>query len=149
MAKGKITEITFVKEWEAPDGTKYFYHLIEIENGDNGKAPFRSKNQYQLGDLIEYTISGDRIQITKQIATEKPKSKHNAPMQNKAPRTYSQSGKRNKEDYLGFVYGYAKDIHIATMTITGKKVPLSELKKNVEEMYAHIDQLLNMTEDEH
>lgn len=149
MSKGKIAEITFVKEWEAPDGTKYFYHSIELENGDIGKAPFRSKNQYSVGDLIEYTLSGDRLQITKQISMEKSKSSFKPPMQNKAPRSYTPSGKRSKEDYLGFVYGYAKDIHIATMTITGKKVPLSELKKNVEEMYAHIEELLNIDQNEH
>ena len=50
--------------------------------------------------------------------------------------------KKYPEDYLGFIYGYAKDIHIAEIQVTGKKVPLANLKKNVEEMYAHIQELL-------
>ena len=44
---------------------------------------------------------------------------------------------------IGFIYGYAKDIHIAEIQVTGKKVPLANLKKNVEEMYAHIQEILN------
>ena len=139
MAKSKIVEVTFVNEWEAPDGTKYYYHQIVTENGDMGKAPFRAKNQYGVGEIIEYTLNADRMSIQK---SEKAKPKVSAPIKN--PRNYSSTGKRSKEDYLGFVYGYAKDIHIAQMQITKKKVPLAELKKNVEEMYAHIEELLNM-----
>ena len=72
-----------------------------------------------------------------------PVEKYNPVNSGKAPRNYGSTGKRSPEDYLGFIYGYAKDIHIAEIQVTGKKVPLANLKKNVEEMYAHIQELLN------
>ena len=135
MAKGKITQIEFTNTWTAPDGTVYKYHKVTMENGNEGKVAFKNDNQYVVGDEVEYTVNGDRLQISK----VQPKQQT---YMSKAPRNYNSSGKRSKEDYLGFVYGYAKDIHIAEMQITGKKVPLSHLKKNVEEMYAHIQELL-------
>jgi len=140
MAKSKILSITHVNNWTAPDGTVYYYHSVELQNGDVGKAPFKRPNEYSVGDTIEYSLNADRMNISKAESVKHQKSSP-AP---KTPRNYTSNGKRSKEDYLGFVYGYAKDIHIAQMTITGKKVPLSELKKNVEEMYAHIEELLNL-----
>jgi len=141
MSKGKIQSINHVSNWKADDGTMYYYHLVEIANGDKGKAPFKSMDQYKVGDTIEYDIIGDRMKITKSSPTaEKPQSTGGY---GKAPRNYQSNGKRSPEDYLGFIYGYAKDIHIAEIQATGKKVPLANLKKNVEEMYAHIQELLN------
>jgi hypothetical protein len=78
------------------------------------------------------------------LKTSAPAQQKSNPVNSgKAPRNYQSNGKRSPEDYLGFIYGYAKDIHIAEIQATGKKVPLANLKKNVEEMYAHIQELLN------
>ena len=141
MAKGKIATAVHVNNWTADDGTTYYYHLVTMQNGDSGKAPFRSMGQYKTGDQIDYEINGDRMKILKSSAP--PVEKYNPVNSGKAPRNYGSTGKRSPEDYLGFIYGYAKDIHIAEIQVTGKKVPLANLKKNVEEMYAHIQELLN------
>lgn len=140
MAKGKIQEITHISNWTADDGTTYYYHLVTMANGDSGKAPFKSMGQHSVGDQIEYECAGDRMKIQKNNQAPPPKS---GGFSGKAPRNYGSNGKRSPEDYLGFIYGYAKDIHIAEIQITGKKVPLANLKKNVEEMYAHIQDILN------
>jgi hypothetical protein len=135
MAKGKIQSIVHTNNWTAQDGTTYYYHRITMENGDSGNGALKSMTELKEGETIEYELSGEKIRVLKSTpATPTP--------QGKAPRNYTSNGKRSPEDYLGFIYGYAKDIHIAEIQVTGKKVPLANLKKNVEEMYAHIQELL-------
>jgi hypothetical protein len=143
MAKGKIESINHVSNWKADDGTTYYYHMVEMANGDKGKAPFKAMEQYKVGETIEYDIIGDRMKILKQSTPSEKAPAQSGGYGGKAPRNYQSTGKRSPEDYLGFIYGYAKDIHIAEIQVTGKKVPLANLKKNVEEMYAHIQELLN------
>jgi hypothetical protein len=110
-----------------------------MENGDDGSGGFQKIGQYKEGDTLEYEYSeGDKVF---KIVHKQPASPQKAG--GIAPRNYQSNGKRSPEDYLGFIYGYAKDIHIAEIQVTGKKVPLSNLKKNVEELYAHIQSILN------
>lgn len=140
MPKGKILSITFVNEWQAQDGTVYYYHSLVLDNGDVGSAALKTINQYQIGQNVEYEIEGERIKKVK-LAGTKPISK--APISIPgSKKSYSKSA-RNPVDFLGFIYGYAKDIHIAEMNVTGKVVPIQKLKSNVEEMYDHIQELLN------
>ena len=140
MPKGKILSITFVNEWQAQDGTVYYYHSLVLDNGDVGSAALKTINQYQIGQNVEYEIEGERIKKVK-LAGTKPISKSPISIPG-SKKSYSKSA-RNPVDFLGFIYGYAKDIHIAEMNVTGKVVPIQKLKSNVEEMYAHIQELLN------
>jgi hypothetical protein len=139
MATSKIQSIVHTSNWTAPDGTTYYYHKIVMENGDAGNGALKSLTELSVGQSIEYEITNDKLRVLKSTFM-KEAPKQSAPA--KAPRNYGSNGKRSPEDYLGFIYGYAKDIHIAEMHATGKKVPLANLKKNVEEMYAHIQELL-------
>ena len=141
MPKGKILSINFVNEWTAQDGTVYYYHALVLDNGDVGSAALKTINQYQLGQNVEYEIEGDRIKKVK-LAGTKPVSKNSSGSTYSGKKSYSKSA-RNPVDFLGFIYGYAKDIHIAEMNITGKVVPIEKLKSNVEDMYAHIQELLD------
>jgi hypothetical protein len=141
MPKGKILSITFVNDWTAQDGTVYYYHALVIDNGDVGSAALKTINQYQIGQNVEYEIEGDRIKKVKLVGT-KPPAKSSTTSSYSGRKSYSKSA-RNPVDFLGFIYGYAKDIHIAEMNITGKVVPIEKLKSNVEEMYAHISELLD------
>lgn len=141
MPKGKILSINFVNEWTAKDGSVYYYHALVLDNGDVGSAALKTINQYQLGQNVEYEIEGDRIKKVK-LAGTKPVSKSSSGSTYSGKKSYSKSA-RNPVDFLGFIYGYAKDIHIAEMNITGKVVPIEKLKSNVENMYAHIQELLD------
>jgi len=115
---------------------------MKMENGDEGSGGFQSIGQYKEGDDLEYEFN--EADKTFKITHSKPAPTNRGGGGGGVPRTYNASGKRSPEDYLGFLYGYAKDIHIAEIQITGKKVPLNNLKKNVEEMYAHIQEILKL-----
>jgi hypothetical protein len=139
--KSKIAHCSFKNTWRSKDGgTIRHYYNLEMENGDSGSGGFETLGQYKDGDTIEYEYN--EIDKVFKIAHTKPATPPARGGGGSAPRNYS-NGKRSPEDYLGFIYGYAKDIHIAEIQVTGKKVPLTNLKKNVEEMYAHIQQILN------
>ena len=139
--KSKIAQCSFKNTWRSKDGgTIRHYYNLEMENGDDGSGGFEAVGQYKEGDTIEYEYS-ETDKVFK-IMHNKPAPTTRSGGGN-APRNYNSNGKRSPEDYLGFIYGYAKDIHIAEIQITGKKVPLANLKKNVEEMYAHIQEILN------
>jgi hypothetical protein len=139
--KSKIVSCSFKNTWRSKDGgTIRHYYNLEMENGDDGSGGFESLGQYKAGDTIEYEYSD--IDKVFKIVHVKPATT-NRTGGGSAPRNYNSSGKRSPEDYLGFIYGYAKDIHIAEIQVTGKKVPLANLKKNVEELYSHIQEILN------
>jgi hypothetical protein len=139
--KSKIVSCSYKNTWTSKDGgTVRFYYNLEMENGDDGSGGFEKQGQYKSGDTIEYEYSD--IDKVFKIVHAKPQQT-NRGGGGSVPRTYTGSGKRSPEDYLGFIYGYAKDIHIAEIQVTGKKVPLANLKKNVEELYSHIQEILN------
>jgi hypothetical protein len=139
--KSKIVSCSYKSKWTSKDGgTVRFYYNLEMENGDDGSGGFQKIDQYKDGDTIEYEYSD--IDKVFKIVHAKPQQT-NRGGGGSVPRTYTGSGKRSPEDYLGFIYGYAKDIHIAEIQVTGKKVPLANLKKNVEELYSHIQEILN------
>jgi len=138
--KSKIVHCSFKNTWTSKDGgTVRHYYNLEMENGDDGSGGFQKIGQYKEGDTLEYEYS-ETDKVFKIVHTQAPPPKKSTGV---APRNYQSNGKRSPEDYLGFIYGYAKDIHIAEIQATGKKVPLANLKKNVEEMYAHIQEILN------
>jgi hypothetical protein len=138
MATSKIKSIVHTNNWTAPDGTEYFYHLVTMINGESGKCAFKRMGEYVEGETLDYEINNDRLKVLKKSSAQDPSKPKSS-----VPRNYTSTGKRSPEDYLGFIYGYAKDIHVAEINATGKKVPLANLKKNVEEMYAHIISILN------
>ena len=132
--KGKIASITYTKDWKAPDNTILYYHVVLFENGESGSCALKSKNQYDIGDSVEYELNGDKLRILSKSSLEKP-----------IFNSYKKStGSKKPEDYLGFVYGYAKDIHIARMQISqNSNYPLEQLMEDVERMYQHVQNLLN------
>lgn len=138
--KSKIVHCSFKNTWQSKDGgTIRHYYNLEMENGDDGSGGFEKIGQYKEGDTLEYEYN-ETDKVFK-IIHKKPASPQKSG--GIAPRNYGSNGKRSPEDYLGFIYGYAKDIHIAEIQVTGKKVPLANLKKNVEEMYSHLQEILN------
>ena len=131
----KIISLTTESPFSPEAGVTLYPATIILENNDSGMTYMKTQGQYKEGDTIEYEKTGNKIKIKRlggytQTATREPKS--------------FRSGVKNPEDYLGFIYGYAKDIHIAEMTISKKVIPLDNLKRNVEEMYSHLQEVLLM-----
>lgn len=132
MEKGRILSITNEAPFSPEAGVTLYPAIVIMDNGDSGTCYMKNMYEYKDGDSVIYEKVGNKIKIKglNQIS-QKPQSKY-------------KGGSKNPEDFLGFVYGYAKDIHIAEMQITKKPIPLDQLKKNVEEIYAHIQEILLM-----
>ncbi len=130
--KSKIASITYTKDWQAPDKTILYYHVVLFENGDSGSCALKSKNQYEIGDAVEYELSGDKLRILSKSSGEKQFTNFK-----------KSTGSKKPEDYLGFVYGYAKDIHISKMQISQSKIPLEDMLEEVEIIYRHVLELMN------
>ena len=132
--KGKIASITYTKDWKAPDQTILYYHVVLFESGESGSCALKSKNQYDVGDSVEYELNGDKLRILSKSGSDKQQFNNYR----------KSSGSKKPDDYLGFVYGYAKDIHIAKMQISkNMNLPIEEMFGDIEKMYSHIQDLLN------
>lgn len=154
MPIAKIITKDFIKVWQPKTGAPMFIHTLRLSDGIAGDFFLMSLDEFNNGDNIEYEITPDlKFKIVRKKSAPAnnypPASNPPAasgytapPNQNDRPARYTPSQKK-PEDFLGFVYGYAKDIHIARIQAAkGKEVPLQRLKEDVEEMYAHIHTLL-------
>ncbi|MAP81915.1 MAG: hypothetical protein CL526_12610 [Aequorivita sp.] len=71
MQTSKIAQLREnVRTWTSPDGTKFFVHNVQLENGVQGSAFGKSESApYQIGDEIQYeekrTNDGTRLKIRK------------------------------------------------------------------------------------
>ena len=61
MATSIIKSITFVKEWTNQQGQIFYYHRVELENGDHGQIGAKTKmpDKLQVGKSLEYEKSTD------------------------------------------------------------------------------------------
>lgn len=161
----KITKCLYSKPWTAPSGDTVHYHSIELENGDVGNVGVNEMYpaKISVNSEITYTINGASIKLlafntggkapAKAKATTKPpvNTPKFPPAQDKkvSSPTWKSVSRKNPEDYLGFVYGYAKDITIALINSGDKKAiakPVELTNKMSEEFYANIKKLLGHTE---
>lgn len=60
-----------VRTWNSPDGTLFYVHNVQLENGVQGSAFGKSPNApYQVGDSVQYeekrTNDGTRLKIRKE-----------------------------------------------------------------------------------
>lgn len=136
MPKSQIVGITAESPFSPEAGVTLYPAIVILENGESGTIYMQSMNQYKVLDFIDYEKIGNKIKVKKNTAPVSSPVK-------KEPKSF-RSGVKNPEDYLGFIYGYAKDIHIAEMQIAKKPISLDNLKRNVEEMYSHLQEVLSM-----
>jgi len=61
MATSIIKSITFLKEWTNQQGQIFYYHRVELENGDYGQIGAKTKmpDKLQVGKSLEYEKSTD------------------------------------------------------------------------------------------
>lgn len=162
--QANVLKCTYDKPWVAKDGAVMHYHVVELDNGDIGKVCTADKmpDKISPGAEITYSINGQSIKLTSfstPQAPTPPKPIYNKPTYNNqyqksktttTPGASSGGGWKNAqkkpEDYLGFVFGYAKDITCKLIEVGNKGAiskPVELTNKMAEEFYVKIKQLLN------
>jgi len=136
----KVKSVNFTSEWKSPAGATFYYHEIELENGDTGNVG-RNKtlpDDMKVGLEIEYSIEGKKIKFVKTMNNaETPNYYKNNKYYNKNNGNYNSN--KSPESYLGYAYAYAKDMVVAGKT---SKEDLENLQVIAESIYAHISELL-------
>lgn len=135
--KAKISKITFQSDWLNPiNNSILYYHDIEFSNGDKGTIGAVEKLPAKLakGITIWYTKDGTKIKKVKEPNAPEQKSA------SKAPASQKRSGGKtyNPEDFLGYIWGYSKDLIIHGKTMAD----VSELKLIANEIYKEVTSML-------
>ena len=107
QSTSKIKECKFTGDWKNPSGGITYYHEISLENGDVGSigASSQSPDKLSVGTTITYNKDGSKI---KYISSES-----DSPVKKK----YTGGRKKAPEEFLGYAWSYAKDLHIAGKTM--------------------------------
>lgn len=126
----KISQSVFSNEWTNPSGGTTYYFDIVFANGDSGSIGVTDKfsDKVKVGTELNYQIINGKIKVNQMSNT--PKTDY--------PKTYSK-GRNSQEQYLGFTWGYAKDLIIAGKTMED----VEELNKVARYIYDQIGDMLN------
>lgn len=163
----KIIKCTYDKPWTAPSGDVIYWHFLELANGDHGKVATAeiSPPKIAVGSEISYIqeapgknfklvafVTHDQQEVKKVAEAPKAPAKSSYAKSTGSPKgqngpTWQNSKiyRKNPEDYLGFVFGYAKDVVIAQINNGDKKAmakPTDAVNKMAEEFYDKVKQLL-------
>lgn len=128
----KVVQSTFSNEWTNPSGGTTYYYDIVLQNGDSGSIGVTDVNseKVKVGTELTYTIINGKI---------KAQTMSNTPTQNFSSNKNYGKGKNSQEQYLGFTWGYAKDLIIAGKTMED----VEELNKVARYIYDQIGDMLN------
>jgi hypothetical protein len=115
--KAKITRTTFKNEWTSPQGSKVFFHDIELDNGDKGSIGTKEQMPSKLnpGQELTYTIEGNKI---KAVVGQQAGFAGGA-----------KKGPDPKVQIVGFAMSYTKDLIIAD------KVKIDQLSGTFEKIH--------------
>jgi len=146
MKTATILKANFTGEWTNPAGKTVYYHELTLDNGEIGNIGLMEKypNKISTGTIIQYTIDAKRkIKIINDTnnplnmssaANAKPQTSNQA-----LPKKSYGSMQKSPVDFLGFTWGYAKDLVIAGKTMDD----VEELNKIARYIYDQITQMLN------
>ena len=143
MKTGIIEKCSITGEWTNPMGKTVYYHQLTIDNGDIGSVGVmdRYPNKISTGTFIQYTIDEKKkikiLNDTNQLSSI-PSSMPNQQNKTFAKRAYSPAAK-SPADFLGFTWGYAKDLVIAGKTMED----IEELNKMARYIYEQVKDMLN------
>ena len=131
----KITKSNFSNEWTNPSGGITYYFDLVFENGMTGSIGVQDKNsdKIKVGNDLTFSIVNNKIKVAQMSNNSfKPQAPSTS-----TRKTYTNS-RNSKEQYLGFTWGYAKDLIIA-----GKSMKdVEELKKVANFIYNEIGEML-------
>lgn len=146
MKTSKITLLTFKNEWNTPQGAILKVYDIKLESGESGTTYLKQNESYNIGDDVNYTINGDKIKImgsASQSSQNNGKTAYDNP-KIKSKGNYNNSDAHKITYYLGYAYGYAKDIAIEEAKLSkSKEINLDRLEEVSERIYNHMEQLFN------
>lgn len=142
----RIAKCVFKNEWQNPTGGIVYYHELTFENGDIGNCGAMEKMpaKYSVNSVVHYTIENKKIKIISTGAENSSGNNYNNKkfiMQKTTGKTY---GKKNKDEFLGYAWSYAKDLVIAGKTMND----VEELNKVAKYIYSEIGKMLNENEAE-
>ena len=138
---GTVLKCQFTSEWQNPAGNIVYYHDVTIDNGMTVAIGTAEKNAEKIsqGKVITFVMNGNKAKLT-QIGT--PGVPSQTPSAKKStPKSSGGSSKGSRiEEYLGYTWGYAKDLIIAGKTMKD----VEELNKVARYIYEQVnDMLLN------
>ena len=141
LKTSKILSCEFMNEFN-PKGTNniVYYHRVEFENGDIGSVGTVDKmsEKIAVGKVVNYTFDPDKMKIK----LEQSMGDFAATGGNKqgGKQGGSKGGYRvkNQDEFLGYAWGYAKDLIIAGKTMKD----VDELNNVARYIYAEIGKLL-------
>jgi hypothetical protein len=127
----KVSQSTFSNEWTNPSGGTTYYFDLVFENGDTGSIGVTDMNsdKVRVGTELYYSIINGKIKATPMPNTSTPPP----------PKSNYRRTQKGQEQYLGFTWGYAKDLIIAGKTMED----VEELNKVARYIYDQIGDMLN------
>ncbi len=160
MKIATIEKCVLTGEWVNPEGGIVYYHQLTLSNGDIGNIGIMGQQypeKISEGITISYTIDPrNKIKLMTNSFTPTPakksamttkKTKGNADLFSQAPATQNTYPKKasggyskSPADYLGFTWGYAKDLIVAGKTMAD----VDEMNKMARYIY---DQIKDMLKD--
>ncbi len=139
---GKVLDCVFEDEWINPMSKKtIYYHRISIDNGDIGKVGAMEKNSTRIkkGALIEYTIDENNKIKVLHSSNDAKKFAKNQVLKDGVVVVKSGPKGRRHDEFLGFVWGYAKDLVIA-----GKSMDdVRKMPEIAQYLYDEVGKMLN------
>ena len=131
--KSKIAVLKFKNEYNPPSGGTLYVHEIQMEDASFGTLYLKSMDYFKEGMEVEYEMINGKIRVYKlsEPSSKKPKGGY-AKEAHKI--TY----------YLGYAYGYAKDIAIEEAKLSkSKEIDLDRMEVIAERVYNHMESLFN------
>lgn len=126
MKNSKITRTIFKTEWKSKEGVIYYYHDIELENGDKGSIGCKEKEPSWLnpGQELSYTLE------------EVPGKSNKIKKITEIRGGYNGGGSKQSSSPSSFALSYAKDVVIASWSPDApKKLSSGDLFDIAEKMY--------------
>lgn len=135
----KILSVEYTGEWKHPMGKiTLHYHKLKLDNGDEGNYGAKTKHPYNIvaGNTVEYTIDeAKKIKILKHESPAAVRTKAEKESESSvATHKLVPSSGRHISEFIGYVWGYAKDLVIAGKTMAD----MGEMDKIVKRIYSRI-----------
>lgn len=153
----KIIKLTHTGSMSMKDGKINHFHDISFENGDLGSMCVVESNLLNLGE--GFTIKYEEAQsnqthldgsikrkfVFKSKEQVPEPSKKTNPVSNPAipQKDFTKMSKKNPQDAITFILGYASNRHVALITATKKDIPLNNMLEDAKTIYDAYKEMLN------
>jgi hypothetical protein len=141
LKTSEIVSCEFMNEFK-PKGTNniVYYHRVELKNGDIGTVGTVEKmpNKIAVGTVINYDYDPDKMKIKLEQSMGDFATTGGGKQGSKQGGSKGGYRVKNQDEFLGYSWGYAKDLIIAGKTMKD----VEELNKVARYIYAEMGKLL-------